>query len=211
MKKILVIFDGSNFYHGVKRLSKNTHLSNFNYRKLSQNVTGSKDVKIEYCVGEIKQNHRSSKTRRLYAGQQALFYHLEKQGIKIQKGYMLKDGSTYHEKGVDVRIAIDILHGALKNTYDICYIISSDTDIIPAILDAKTEKKQVVYIGFKGFISRAMEANCSRTIILDDKFIKECSRYQKAGGTFPSSGAYKSEKKVSSLRVKKLVWFKVCG
>jgi len=175
MKKILVIFDGSNFYHGVKRLSKNTHLTNFNYRKLSQKITGFEDVQIEYCVGEIKQNRQSPKTKRLYAGQQALFYHLEQQKIKIQKGYMLRDGSTYHEKGVDVRITIDILHGALKNTYDICYIISSDTDIIPAILDAKTEGKQVVYTGFKGFVSRAMKANCSRTIILDEKMIKECS------------------------------------
>ena len=174
MKKILVIFDGSNFYHGVKRLSKNIHLTNFNYRKLAQKITGSKDVQIEYCVGEIKQNHQSPKTRQLYAGQQALFYRLEQQKIKIQKGYMLREGSTYHEKGVDVRIAIDVLHGALKNTYDTCYIISSDTDIIPAILDAKSEKKQVIYIGFKGFVSRAMKANCSKTIILDEKMIKKC-------------------------------------
>ena len=98
MKKILVIFDGSNFYHGVKRLSKNIHLTNFNYRKLAQNITGFKDIQIEYCVGEIKQNHQSPKTKRLYAGQQALFYHLTQQRIKIQKGYMLKDGAIYHEK-----------------------------------------------------------------------------------------------------------------
>ncbi|PIX31320.1 helicase, partial [Candidatus Berkelbacteria bacterium CG_4_8_14_3_um_filter_33_6] len=45
---------------------------------------------------------------------------------------MLKSDGKYHEKGVDVRIAVDILRGALKNEYRRCFVISSDTDLIPA-------------------------------------------------------------------------------
>jgi uncharacterized protein (TIGR00288 family) len=89
---------------------------------------------------------------------------------------MLHHGPSYHEKGVDVRIAIDILHGAVKNKYDECYLISSDTDIIPAIIDAKAEKKNIIYIGFEGAISHAMKANCSKTILITKKMIKECAK-----------------------------------
>lgn len=176
MKKNLVIFDGSNFYHGAKRLSPKTHLTNFDYGKLAQIITGSKNNRIEYCVGEIRQEKYNKKSFRLYANQQSLFYNLEKQEIEIKKGYMLHHGFSYHEKGVDVRIAIDILHGAVKNEYDKCFIISSDTDIIPAILDAKAEKKIIIYVGFESSVSHAMKANCSKTFLVTKKMIKECAK-----------------------------------
>lgn len=175
MKKNLVIFDGSNFYHGVKRISPETHLTNFDYKKLVKMITASNKSTIEYCVGEIRQNPRDKKSIKLYANQQALFYKLEKQNIEIKKGYMLKNDGVFHEKGVDVRIAIDIVKGALKNEFDRCFVISSDTDIIPAILEAKADGKEIVYVGFGNFVSRALKVNCSRTILITKQIIRGCS------------------------------------
>ncbi len=176
MAKDLVIFDGSNFYHGSKNLSPETHLINFDYACLAEMITGSKNFKIEYCVGEIRQEKNNPKSKILYAQQQSLFYNLEKQKIKVKKGYMLKRNDEYDEKGVDVQIAIDIVRGAIRNEYGKCFVISSDTDIIPAILDAKAEGKQIVYVGFENFISWAMKANCNRTILISKKMIQKCSR-----------------------------------
>jgi uncharacterized LabA/DUF88 family protein len=102
-----------------------------------------------------------------------LFYYLEKQKIEVIKGFMLKNGSEYHEKGVDVRIALEIQRGAIKNEYQKCFIISSDTDIIPAIIDARKEKKQLVYVGFDKNLSRAMQSNCDQTIIVDKETIRK--------------------------------------
>lgn len=175
MKKNLVIFDGSNFYHGAKRLSPKTHLTNFNYKKLIKTLAATGINSVEYCVGEIRQDPRDKKSVRLYANQQALFYQLEKQGIEIKKGYMLKNDGIFHEKGVDVRIAIDIVKGALKNEFDKCFVISSDTDIIPAINEAKSNGKEIVYVGFSNSISRALKANCSRMILITKQIIKSCS------------------------------------
>lgn len=56
------------------------------------------------------------------------------------------------------------------------FIISSDTDIIPAILDAKAEKKIIIYVGFEGSVSHAMKANCSKTFLVTKKMIKECAK-----------------------------------
>jgi len=148
------------------------HLTDFGYRLLAEEIAGSTGVSIDYCVGEIKRRKGDKISERLYSGQQSLFYSLEKQKIMIEKGFMLKSKGIYHEKGVDVRIALNILKGALKNTYDTCYLISSDTDMIPAIKDARGEGKTIVYVGFENFISNALKANCSKTYIIKKKLLK---------------------------------------
>lgn len=176
MKKDLIIFDGSNFYHGAKRLLPEIHLTNYNYRKLAEAIAKNKNNHIEYCVGEIKQEKRNPKSRQLYAAQQKLFYNLEKQKIEIKKGYMLKNKDSYQEKGVDVRIALDILRGALKNEYRSCFLICSDTDIIPAIADARKEGKKIIYVAFANFVSRALQANCTKTIFITKTMIETCMK-----------------------------------
>lgn len=136
-------------------------------------MVGQKKVTILYCVGEIKRENNNKKSEGMYAQQQSLFYNLEKQNIKIFKGFMLKSDGKFHEKGVDVRIAVEVLKGALKNEYDECVLFTSDTDIIPAITEAIKVKKKVIYAGFEGKLSRAMMGNCSRILIIKSKLIRK--------------------------------------
>jgi len=167
---IRVIIDGSNFYHGCKRLAPNLHLTNFKYREFFENLASSKNLEILYCVGEIIQG-KDKKSRDLYAQQQKLFYNLEKQKIKICKGFMLFSNGVFHEKGVDVRIAIEIVRGALKNEYTECYLVSSDSDLLPAVLEAKKVKKKVVYIGFSDLNSQVLLKNCNRTVKINSEML----------------------------------------
>jgi uncharacterized protein (TIGR00288 family) len=171
--KITVIIDGSNFFHGSKHLCPEIHLTNYRYRKLVEKIVERKRVEILYCVGEIKKELGNKKAEGMYAQQQSLFYNLEQQSIKIYKGFMLKNNGKYHEKGVDVKIAVEIVSGALRNKYDECYLFSSDTDIIPAIEEARKAGKKVIYIGFEKRLSRAMMNNCSRTVVISAKMIRE--------------------------------------
>lgn len=177
MAKNLVIFDGSNFYHKAKRLAPHIHLSRFNYAKLAKTLTGSKENDTEYCVGEIKpQKIQDEKAGALYAGQQKLFYHLEQQKVVVKKGFMLKNQGVYHEKGVDVRIATDIVRGALKNEYETCYVISSDSDILPAIETAIDAGKKVIYVAFEGtVVSKALAINSSSTVFITKSMIEKCA------------------------------------
>jgi len=52
------------------------------------------------------------------------------------------------EKGADVQIAVDLLIGAYENLYDTAILVSSDTDLIPALAKARSMKKKIEYIGF---------------------------------------------------------------
>jgi uncharacterized LabA/DUF88 family protein len=53
------------------------------------------------------------------------------------------------EKGIDVKLTTDLIVGAVDNKYDTAIIVSSDTDIIPAIDWVRNRtKKTIEYIGF---------------------------------------------------------------
>lgn len=171
MNKALIQFDGSNFYNKVKKMLPQIHLTHFDYVNLAKLIAKEKKLDITYYVGEIRQYPKNKKSEMLYANQQRLFTNLRKQNINIKLGYLLMSDGTFHEKGVDVQIAVDIVRGAIKDEYDIFYLISSDTDLLPAIQTAKEEGKKIVYVGFENFISRALIKNCSLYVILKKKQI----------------------------------------
>lgn len=166
MSKILVQFDGSNFYNKVKKILPQVHLTPFNYAGLTKFIAGENPTQTIYYVGEIKKYPGNKKSESLYANQQSLFSNIRKQNIEIKLGYLLMSDGKFHEKGVDVQIAVDITRGAIKNEYDKCYLISSDTDLLPAIHTAKDEGKKIIYVGFENFISKALTRNCSSYKIL---------------------------------------------
>ena len=131
-------------------------------------MIGCKKPEIIYCVGEIIQG-KDKKSRELYAQQQKLFYNLGGQNIQVCKGFMLFSNGLFHEKGVDVRIAVEIVRGALKNEYDECYLVSSDSDLLPAVFEAKKAKKKIIYVGFSDKNSQVLLKNCNRIIKITPK------------------------------------------
>lgn len=53
------------------------------------------------------------------------------------------------EKGVDIKIAVDMLDMAWRNVYDVAVLVSDDTDFIPAIETISSLGKKVVHAGFR--------------------------------------------------------------
>ena len=55
----------------------------------------------------------------------------------------------WREKGIDVKLATDLIAGALDDKYDTVILVSSDGDLIPAIDWVRQRtKKKVEYVGF---------------------------------------------------------------
>lgn len=78
----------------------------------------------------------------------------------------MKNDGVYHEKGVDVKLAVDLLVGAYDDLYDAAILISSDTDLIPAIKKVKHLGKQVEYIGFAHQPSFGMQSSSTLSRLL---------------------------------------------
>lgn len=80
---------------------------------------------------------------------------------------LLRSDGVFHEKGVDVQIAVDMIVVAYENICSKLVIVSSDTDLIPAIKQARIKNKYVEYIGFSHKLSHAMINNCNSYKLLD--------------------------------------------
>lgn len=80
------------------------------------------------------------------------------------------DSGKTREKGTDVKIATDLIIGAVDNLYDTAILVSSDTDLIPAIKYLKYKKKKLEYVGFSHAPSFGIQkyANLSRLFSSSD-------------------------------------------
>lgn len=153
MKRALVFIDGNNFYFKLKeltsRLDSSFSLLNFDFGKFAEwLVKPNKLVEVHYYLGAVRRQKNNQKSEELYANQQRLFRKLQRQNITITLGQLIQHPDrTYHEKGVDVRFAVEMIRFARKNKYDIAYLVSSDTDLVAAIEEVRAFGKTVQYVG----------------------------------------------------------------
>lgn len=171
-QKVAILIDGSNFFYKLKDL-KLHELLEFDFRKFAKFLAGSSKIVLSnYYVGKVKQDG-TKKADKMVANQQKLFNRLNRQKFRYVLGYILKSDGTYHEKGVDVQIAIDIVVAAYENKCDKIILVSSDTDLIPAIQNAQRKGKIVEYVGFKHLFSKAMITCCKTHQLLSKEEIEQ--------------------------------------
>lgn len=164
-QKCIILIDGSNFYYKLKDL-KLHNILDFNFGGFAKFIARSNTiVQANYYVGRIRQD-KTSQSDKMLASQQKLFANLKHHNFKYVLGYLLKSNGVYHEKGVDVHIAVDMLVATYENICDRIILISSDTDLEPAIHQAKAKKKIVEYIGFSHKASVAMVRFCTESRLL---------------------------------------------
>lgn len=146
-ERVAILVDGSNFYHYVKELQL-TQLLQFDYGKLAKYLARDRTiVSSTYYIGRVRTDG-SQRSQELRSNQQRLTSSLRNSGWEVSYGHLLKTGGIFHEKGVDVQIAVDLLRGTYKDFYDTALLVSSDNDLIPAIKEVRTEGKKVEYVGF---------------------------------------------------------------
>lgn len=82
-------------------------------------------MEIRYYFEAIKRERNNPKSEQLYADQQKLLGKLQQQNIAIILGQVIRHpDKTYHEKGVDVRLAVEMIRFAREDKYDIAYLVS---------------------------------------------------------------------------------------
>lgn len=163
--KAIVLIDGSNFYFKLKDLKLN-NLLGFNFAEFVKLLAGKDLVETTiYYIGAVRTDG-TDKTLKLFQAQRKLLSSLRSHRVRYSLGYLLKSGGKFHEKGVDVNIAVDILVAAYEKLCNRIILVSSDTDLLPAIKKAKEKGIIVEYVGFSHQPSLAMVANCTESRLL---------------------------------------------
>ena len=176
MERVSILIDGSNFYHLViKRLGIKE--AQFDFDKFAIFLANGRLISVmgkRFYIGTIREKEGDIKTKEAMAKQTSFFamlknshWEIKTSKLKTRKeeiiiddrvvGYekLLKLGikkiefERLREKGIDVKLATDLIVGAIDNQYDTAIIVSPDSDLIPAIDWVRhRNKKKVEYIGF---------------------------------------------------------------
>lgn len=164
-ERVAIYIDGGNFYQRIRDAGI-PRGSRFDYSALAHFLTrGRQIVSKRYYVGVVRNHDHTAKSQQLVDGQQRFLANLEAEGYLIERGRIVYDHKI-REKGIDVKIAVDLIVGATSDEYDTAVVASSDTDLIPAIKHVISIGKKLEYAGFAAKPSLGMTRECSLTILL---------------------------------------------
>ena len=168
-ERVCIYIDGSNFYGYLKdkeiAFPKGTK---FNFKKFADFLTNNRTcISRRYYTGIFRNVDGSDKSAELVRSQQKFLAKLESgEGFTIKRGRILYDSGRIREKGTDVKIAADLIIGAVDDIYDTAILVSSDTDLIPAIKYVRYKNKKVEYVGFSHAPSLGIQKYATLTRLL---------------------------------------------
>lgn len=171
-EKVAVYIDGSNFYKHLKDEEINFPKGvKFDFSRFVDFLVDEREcISKRYYIGIARNIDNTQKSKEIVSGQQKFLSRIENEGFTIKKGRLMYDEGRIREKGTDVRIAIDLVVGAVDELYDTAILVSSDTDLIPAVKYIKYKNKKLEYVGFAHDPSLGMQkyADLSRLLLLSD-------------------------------------------
>jgi uncharacterized LabA/DUF88 family protein len=137
--RTVVFIDGQNMYKGAREAfgwtQKKGHYGNFRPLALGRLLT--KDSKRELRQVRLYQGlpdpHRDKLGNAITQRRLASWKADDPSLVEIVTRAMKYPPPEGREKGIDVRLAIDLVSLAADNVYDLAVLASADTDLLPAI------------------------------------------------------------------------------
>jgi uncharacterized LabA/DUF88 family protein len=178
MKTILLI-DGENFIHKIEDIIKEQKISikqidiaSLQFDELFNIPLAGfhPDRKIFYAAKLHFYPETKQKSGQLIRFQRKLRNSLVKQGFDFViagnvRGQISNKKIVFKEKGVDVKIAVDMVSMACDKAVDTIILCSSDSDLQPAIKEVQRRNVEVVYLGFELNPNKGLTATTNRTIL----------------------------------------------
>lgn len=187
MEKVIVFIDGENFIHKIGGVITEAGLNkkkvNFVKIKLMNLISKVLNgIKIDEVIFYGAKLHYypefPEKSNELIGRQRSLKTELEKQGIKFiiagnVRGQLVDGKMVFKEKGVDVKLAVDIVTMACDKKVSTVVLCSSDSDLQPAVSEARKRGVNIIYLGFELSPNKGLIATTNKTILFRTSEIKE--------------------------------------
>ncbi len=178
-----LFIDGENFIYKIEDslvkqgvVKHKINVENINLKKLIE--LALPDITIEksnYYAAKL-QFHKESpaKSKELILKQRILKTNLERQGFNfilagnVRPQVVKVDGKSktiFKEKGVDVRLAVDLVALSCDKSIDLAILCSSDSDLQPAISEIRKRGIEVIYLGFENNPNKGLTYTTNRTIL----------------------------------------------
>lgn len=157
---------------------ENMYFDSFQLREFVLDLVWDRELLgIRYYIWQIKQFIGDEESKRMYDAQQKVFAKLKREWLYIVQWRIQKLWNMYHEKWVDVKLAIDLVEWLYENRYDRALVISSDTDLKPVydMVNNKWKKVKVILFNQNAPITLSREFYNFRVLNTTDllKFWKQ--------------------------------------
>ncbi len=145
-KRVVLFIDGNHLFH---RLQDSYGFADIDIEKLCKNMCGIERslIQIRYYYSPFLPEMDKKNSQK----QRHIISKIQKTPIfDLSKGKYIQKGNTgiYTEKGIDVKIAIDMVHLAMDDHYDVAILLSGDSDFVPAINFVRRLHKRVSVAAF---------------------------------------------------------------
>ncbi|GIW68019.1 MAG: hypothetical protein KatS3mg096_887 [Candidatus Parcubacteria bacterium] len=179
-KKVLLI-DGENFRKisdaiFYKELKKEFNPINFDFSNFFDFILADikPEKKITYFSKIKYYSQTGGKSKELIKRQRKLRNILYHGGfdfciagiVRMQK---INNKIVFNEKGVDVKIAVDIIKYSLIEKVSQLIICSSDSDLQPAIKESRNTGTKFIYLGFEEKPNKGLMYTTHQTILIKSK------------------------------------------
>ena len=186
MNQTYLLIDGQNFINRIRTVLarggvKNVDVTKFDYWGFFSEIFKDQQVDLASFYFAKLHEHKDTaeKSHELMERYETLKKHLEDQGFryvtsgKVQSRIGPDKEVTFQEKGVDVRIAVDMVTAVLDNKASTVILASSDSDLQPAIKEIRNRNATAVYLGFKYRPNRGLELTTDKTILVSNEQVKK--------------------------------------
>lgn len=180
MAHCVLFVDGENFLHkikdvlkkeGVKKSSKD--LARIDFNKLLQAPLKGIPIsrKIFYASRLRLYPETKKKSNELIKFQRTIRNNLIQQGFEFViagnvRAQKIGNKVVFKEKGVDVKIAVDLVSFSSRKILDCAILCSSDSDLQPAVAELRERKIEIIYLGFEENPNKGLSYTTNRTILL---------------------------------------------
>lgn len=189
MPQTFLFIDGENFFHKVEEVlkdkkidSKKLDLTRIDLKKLFTKKLWDYKISKMFFYGARLHEYKDTlkKSRELIDFQRRLKINLEKQGfIFVMAGNVRGQTLTvnghkkviFREKGVDVKIAVDLVALSCDRKINKAILCSSDSDLQPAVYELKKRKVKITYVGFEINPNKGLSYTTDETVLLKNSDI----------------------------------------
>ena len=180
MSKCILFIDGENFLHKVEEVLKEeginkatVDLASIDLNKLFKGPLKSFKIsaKIFYTARLHLHKDTKKKSGELIRIQRKLRNSLARKGYEFViagnvRAQKVNNKIVFREKGVDVKVAVDLVSLACDKKLDTAILCSSDSDLQPAVQELRDRGVEVIYLGFGINPNKGLTYTTNRTILL---------------------------------------------
>ncbi len=188
-----LLIDGENFKSKIRAVFKDANKekpiwNEYDFKGLlSKVLQGISINKRIFYFAKLKEDSQTKeKSKQLIEEQRKLKTHLEKQCFEvvltgrvrgqIENNNLGKQILIFREKGVDVKIAVDMVSWACDKEIDQLILGSSDSDLQPAISEIRKRAISCIYLGFESLPNKGLSYTTNRTILIRNFEVLEFAR-----------------------------------